>query len=187
MFIKTSVSNGTANKRAAANRRHAGQSGGSGESQRAHCRLSELPGPIAELGQGIITLMRLSTFQQFGSQFLVFFLALGLCGCMTVGTAMIPGQTFADFTLKRDTYRQLGVLERGCAGTKNGQGVNRYADPDIVDTTVVEYPVTPGGSWKEHWKVRRTGGVTAVYTVTYRPSPQGGTDISVRFPPQVLP
>jgi hypothetical protein len=114
-------------------------------------------------------------------------LTLGLGGCMAVNTAMIPGQTRTDFTLKHDTYKQIRICEWGCAGTKYGNGAIKYQDPDIVDTTIVELPVIFGGSWKENWKVARSGGVTAIYTVTYIPSPQGGIDIHIKFPPEILP
>jgi hypothetical protein len=114
-------------------------------------------------------------------------LALGLSGCISANTALISGQTRADFVLKRDTYLQIRIFEWGCAGTKYGRGVIKYADPEIQDTTVIEAPITPDGSWKESWKVKRSGGVTATYTVTFRPSPQGGTDFAIKFPPEILP
>src|SRR5713226_3679999 len=56
MFIKTSVSNGTANKCAAANRRPARQSDGSGEFRRDSRSRRSLPAPVAELGRQGITL-----------------------------------------------------------------------------------------------------------------------------------
>src|SRR5438445_3120329 len=53
MFIKTSISNATASKRAAANRRRAGRSDVSGESQRARCSRSASPAAVAELGRSV--------------------------------------------------------------------------------------------------------------------------------------
>ena len=106
---------------------------------------------------------------------------------MTASTAMISGVTRADPVLKRDTYRQIKICEWGCAGTRYGLGAIKYENPKIQDIVIIGEPAIPDGSWKENWKVERAGGVTAIYTITFKPSPQGGTDLRIKFPPEIFP
>ena len=117
---------------------------------------------------------------------IVLLFGVGLSGCVT-GPNSIPGQTRADITLKRDTCRNIKNIEQACSlANKYNQGILDGFGPKIVDTTVIKAPVTPGGSWKESWTVQRMSGITAIYTVTYQPSPSGGTDIAIKTPPQVV-
>jgi hypothetical protein len=132
-------------------------------------------------------IMKYITLRSSGFFVLFLFLILGLSGCLTADTAMISGVTRADPVLKRDTYRQIKICEWGCAGTKYGQGAIKYENPKIEEIVIIGEPAIPDGSWKENWKVARVGGVTAIYTITFQPSPRGGTDIRIKFPPEILP
>jgi hypothetical protein len=130
--------------------------------------------------------MKNSTIQNIYFLSIVLLIGIGLSGCMTAPDS-IPGQTRADIILKRDTCRNIKNIEQACSlANKYNQGILDGFGPKIVDTTVIEAPVTPGGSWRERWTVQRMSGITAIYTVTYQPSPSGGTDIDIKAPPQVV-
>jgi len=130
--------------------------------------------------------MKKSTIQKIRFLGVVLLFGIGMSGCMTEPSS-IPGQTRADLNLKRDTCRTIRNIEKACSlNHQYCQGILDGFGPKIVGTTVIEAPVTPGGSWKERWTEQRMSGITAIYTVTYQPSPRGGTDIVIKVPPQIL-
>jgi hypothetical protein len=104
---------------------------------------------------------------------LVAIVLFGCCsGCLSVPAATIPGQTLADFRLRRDVYKAIAIAERASGGS---------ASPIIVDTRVTEAATSPAGDWKESWFVSRSG-TRVEYIIAFKPSPSGGTDIGVTIP-----
>ena len=102
-------------------------------------------------------------------------IALGLLayfsGCATVSGARVPGQTLADSTLKRDACKTIGLFELAGGGSYSLV---------ILDTKVTKRSSTPSGAWEEVWTVSR-GGARIDYRVAFAPSPQGGTNVSVKL------
>lgn len=119
-------------------------------------------------------------------------LVAALTGCSTVNASLVPGKTIADLRLKTDVYKAIKVCEMACYKGKDkdiGRGLSWANNPATVDihfadTAVLEPPNALGSPWKESWTVQRSGAV-AVYVVSFRPSPRGGTDIGVSFPPTI--
>ena len=87
-----------------------------------------------------------------------------LAGCHLFWTA--PGNTSADWTLQRDTRTLIGFYEHSAGGSMQ---------PNVVDTALVKRDAS---GWVETWVVDRNG-TRVDYEVSFRPSPRGGTDISV--------
>ena len=83
-----------------------------------------------------------------------------------VGT---PGPTVADETVKADILRNIGAYEE-----KNGGA----AVPEVVE--VRQLPKSKDG-YNEVWVVSR-GGQRIAYTVSLKPSPQGGVDLHIHGP-----
>jgi hypothetical protein len=109
-----------------------------------------------------------------------------LTGCLsaeTQGAAFTPGQSLCSFTLRKDVHKSITMAERALHGTPHGTGTSSWLTPIIVDTKVVERPQAQGGAWKEKWTVRRSG-YHVYYTVSFVPSPKGGTDFSLTTPPE---
>ncbi len=103
----------------------------------------------------------------FGFSLLTLALLTSLAGCQLFWTA--PGTTIADSTLQRDVRRMVGVFEAADGGS----------DPaNVVDT---RYVSRDENGWVEIWVVDR-GGTRIEYTVNFRASPMGGTDIAIKFP-----
>lgn len=101
-------------------------------------------------------------------------LTLCLCGCAGTPLTGIPGESLTDSTLRRDTYRNIGIIEKARDGSFN---------PRILNTKIVESPATPGGAWKERWTVSHLD-TPVEYLITFKPSPRGGTDIAIKAPPR---
>lgn len=95
---------------------------------------------------------------------LAFLTLAALVGCAASNN--IPGDTHADATLKRDIYQTIRTYE--LATTKDYY-------PKVIDTT---HQDLAGGASREIWTVI-SGTVQSKYEVNVRPSPQGGSDLSV--------
>ena len=98
-----------------------------------------------------------------------FFLLSGtlLLACATVN---VPGETRADSVLKRsvtDFIKQLEVAYH-CSTMKL-----------IVTNTQVTMPFD-GKQSQEKWDILSCNGENHSYEVSFRPSPQGGTDFAIR-------
>lgn len=116
-------------------------------------------------------------------------LALTLTGCSTVSALFVPGKTIADLRLRADIYKNVKLCEMACYGTENGRGLSWWNNPAtaniiFADTQILEPQQGPNSPWKERWIIRRRG-VLASYTLSFSPSPQGGTDFNVSFPPEL--
>ena len=92
-------------------------------------------------------------------------LVMSLVGCGLFST--VPGDTTADWRLQREVKRVIGLLEASAGGSN---------PPNVVDTHDVK---SDGKWWVETWVVDRSG-TRVEYQVGFRPSPRGGTDLSVR-------
>jgi hypothetical protein len=101
-------------------------------------------------------------------------LTLCLAGCAGTPLTGIPGESLTDATLRRDTYRNIGIFEKARNGSFN---------PRILNTKIVERPAQPGGAWKEQWTVSHHD-TPVEYTITFIPSARGGTDIAIKAPPK---
>jgi hypothetical protein len=101
-------------------------------------------------------------------------LTFALAGCAGRPLTGIPGESLTDATLSRDTYRNIGIIEKAQNGNFN---------PRILNTKIVEPPATPGGPWKEQWTVSHHG-TPVEYNLTFTPSPRGGTAIAIKAPPK---
>lgn len=100
--------------------------------------------------------------------------------------------TRADVVLQRDVWFQLMSLEgmREARGAARPCGQVRLAGTEVLDQDgsaerSEDIPAgLPGGpgTWRERWTLDRCGEVVS-YVVTFAPDPTGGTNFSVRFPP----
>ena len=101
-------------------------------------------------------------------------LVMSLAGCALFFEKM-PGDTTAGWVLQRDIKRMIGVFEKAYGGSNPA---------NVVDTRYVKNDEKKGRV--ETWVVDRSG-TRVEYEVSFRPSPRGGTDFSVKLPPRDNP
>jgi hypothetical protein len=87
-------------------------------------------------------------------------------------TPAMPGETFGDRSLQRDTLRTIVQAEKEAAPD--------CASPKVVDTKIVD-DSRAKGKWSERWVVDRCGKQVA-YGVRYQSDPNGGTNVAVDKP-----
>jgi len=87
-------------------------------------------------------------------------------------TPAMPGETFADRSLQRDTLRTIMQAEKEAAPD--------CASPKVVDTKIVD-DARAKGKWSERWIVDRCG-KQVEYAVRYQSDPSGGTNVAVDRP-----
>lgn len=91
---------------------------------------------------------------------------------VTAATPALPGETFGDRSLQRDTLRTIVQSEKELAPD--------CALPKVVDTKIVD-DSRAKGRWSERWVVDRCGKEVA-YGVRYVSDAKGGTNIAVDRP-----
>jgi len=87
-------------------------------------------------------------------------------------TPAMPGETFGDRSLQRETLRTIVQAEKEAAPD--------CATPKVVDTKIVD-DSRAKGKWSERWVVDRCG-KQVTYGVRYQSDPNGGTNIVVDKP-----
>jgi len=87
-------------------------------------------------------------------------------------TPAMPGETFGDRSLQRDTLRTIVQAEKEAAPD--------CASPKVVDTKIVD-DSRAKGKWSERWVVDRCGKQVA-YGVRYQTDPNGGTNVAIDRP-----
>lgn len=89
-----------------------------------------------------------------------------LAACATVN---IPGNSVANPTLKSDIARMINLIENAQASGCHHQFIE------------AKYVGQEGNVYFEEWKVLSCG-KEIIYPVKLTPSPQGGTDFSIKTP-----
>jgi hypothetical protein len=84
----------------------------------------------------------------------------------------MPGETFGDRPLQRETLRTIVQAEKEAAP--------ECASPKVADTKIVD-DSRAKGKWSERWVIDRCGKQVA-YGVRYQTDPSGGTNIAVDKP-----
>lgn len=80
-----------------------------------------------------------------------------------------PGPTVADHTAKGDVLKNIGAYEEKAGGA---------AVPEVIE---VRRLANSGDEYNEVWVISRRGQRIA-YTVSLKPSPQGGVDLRIQGP-----
>ena len=88
----------------------------------------------------------------------------------SAGCATVPGNTVASPTLQRDTLQTILALDAA-----EDQGCNQRK---LVKTDIIKGPAVGDKMVVERWTLDRCGKMVP-YTVTFTPSPRGGTDFRV--------
>ena len=104
-------------------------------------------------------------------------------------------QTRCNTELQRDVQAQLLMAEgmreaRGMARPCQQLRLARVEILGSAESTGLPDGAAPSlqggpGSWRERWTLDRNGEIVS-YVVTFAPDPKGGTNLSVRFPPETV-